>query len=191
MLMDKYIQIILSFIVTLLLIQPIHAESASIANVNIFNTGKRLVLNASLKDGFSEEIVEAINSGVPVGITYTLVLKRKIPLFLDKKIVMRKIKRFVKYDTLKEEYKLIDNNGQRTVTIITNDFDEVLRKMTQLESIHLVSNKRINEKEKYYVRVKAKLNSKRAWFPFNYILFFMPFLNFDTSWENSSSYTFR
>lgn len=189
--MDKTIQRILSFTVILLFIQPIYAESASITNINIFNTGKRLVLNASLKDGFSEEIVEAIDSGIPVRITYSIVLKRKTPLFLDKRVVVRKIKKSVKYDTLKEEYKLIDNNGKRTITTITNDFDEVLRIMTKLESIHLISNKRINENEKYYVRVKAELNSKRTWFPFNYILLFMPFLNFDTSWENSSSYTVK
>lgn len=189
MFLDKNFQKRLLFIVIFLFVRPIYAEGASIANIDIFNTGERLTLDVSLIDGFSEEIVEAINSGVPVGITYTLVLKKKVPLFFDQKIVMRKIKRFVKYDTLKEEYKLIGDNGKRTVTMTTNDFDDVLRVMTKLKSIHLISNKRVNKREKYYVRVKAELNSKRAWFPFNYILFFMPFLNFDTSWENSSSYT--
>ena len=170
---------------------PVYAKTASIDNIYIFNTGKRLVLDASLKDGLSEDIIEAIKSGLFVGITFTVVLKQKILFFYDKKIVTRKIKRYVKFDTLKEKYKLVDNNGRQTSERITEDFNEVIQTMTRLESIPLNSNKKLNKKEKYYVSVKAELNSKRTWFPFNYILLFMSYLNFDTSWENSSPFTFK
>ena len=180
-------KIFLVSLAILLVNNPVDAKAASIANIEVFNTGKRLVLDASLKDGFSEDVVEAIKSGVPVGITYAVVLKRKIPFFYDKKVATRTIKRYVKFDTLKEKYKIIDNNGKR----ITEDFNEVVRKMTQLDSIHLISNKRLDKKEKYYVNVKAELNSKQTWFPFNYILLFMSYLNFDTSWKSSSPFTFK
>lgn len=184
-------KIFLILFVVLLLSNTVYAKNAFIADIDVFNTGKRLVLDASLKDGFSEDIIEAIKSGVPVGITYTVVLKQKIPFFYDKKVVTRTIKRLVKYDTLKEKYKLIDNNGRKTTKRITEDFNEVIRTMTQLDSIHIVSNKRLNKKEKYYVSVKAELTSERTWFPFNYILLFMSYLNFDTSWENSSPVAFK
>ncbi len=184
-------KIFLILFVVLLLNNPVYASTASIDNIDVFNTGKRLVLDASLKDGFSEDIIEAIKSGVLVGITYTVVLKQKVPFFYDKKVVTRTIKRLVKYDTLKEKYKLTDNNGRKTTKRITEDFNEVVRTMTQLDSIHIVLNKRLNKKEKYYVSVKAELNSKRSWFPFNYILFFMSYLDFDTSWKNSSPVTFK
>tara|TARA_B100000315_G_C14185326_1_gene410844 strand:+ start:15 stop:587 length:573 start_codon:yes stop_codon:yes gene_type:complete len=168
-----------------------YAKTASIADIDLFNTGKRLVLYVSLKDGFSEDVVEAIKSGVPVGITYTVVLKQKIPVLYDKKVVTRTIKRYVKFDTLKEKYKIIDNNGRKTTKRITEDFNEVVRTMAQLDSIHLISNKKLNKKEKYYVNVKAELNSKQTWFPFSYILLFMSYLNFDTSWKSSSPFTFK
>lgn len=190
--MNRAIRIFLLLIIIVFPLQsPFVAESASIAKVDIFNTGKRLVLDVSLKDGFSEDIVEAINSGVPVGISYTIVLKKRNPFFFDKKVVVRNIKRTVKFDTLKEKYTLVDIRGKRSVTKITDNFDEVARTMTALESIHLISNNRLNQEKKYYVMVKAELNSKRAWFPFNYILYFVPFLNFDTSWQNSSPFTFK
>jgi len=184
-------KIFLVSLAILLVNNPVYAKAASIANIEVFNTGKRLVLDASLKDGFSEDVVEAIKSGVPVGITYAVVLKRKIPFFYDKKVATRTIKRYVKFDTLKEKYNIIDNNGNKITKRITEDFDEVVKKMAQLDSIHLISNKKLDKKEKYYVNVKAELNSKQTWFPFNYILLFMSYLNFDTSWESSSPFTFK
>ncbi len=177
---------------TILLVNnPVYAKTASIANIDVFNTGKRQILFVSLKDGFSEDIVEAIKSGLPVGITYTVVLKRKSLFFYDKKVVTRTIKRYVKFDTLKEKYKIIDTNGKKTTKRITEDFNEVHKTMAHLDSIHLISNKRLDKKEKYYVNVKAELNSKQTWFPFNYILLFMSYLNFDTSWKSSSPFTFK
>ena len=175
----------------LLLNSPVSAKTATIESIDVFNMGKRLVLDVSLKGGFSEEIIEAIKSGVPVGVTYTVVLNQNIPFFFDKKVVTRKIKKYVKYDTLKEKYKIIDNYGRQSKKRITEDISEVERIMTRLDFIHLLSNKRLDKKEKYYVSVKAELNSKRHWFPFNYILLFMPFLNFDTPWESSSPFTFK
>ena len=181
----------LVLLAVLLVNNPVYAKTASIVNIDLFNTGKRLVLYVSLKDGFSEDVVEAIKSGVTVGITYTVVLKQKVPFFYDKKVVTRTIKRYVKFDTLKEKYKIIDNNGRKTTKRITEDFNEVVRTMTQLDYIHLISNKRLNEKEKYYVNVKAELNSEQTWFPFSYILLFMSYLNFDTSWKSSSPLTLK
>lgn len=189
--MRAIFKIFLLSLAFLLLNHPVYAMTASIANIDVFDTGKRLVLDASLKDGFSEDIIEAIKSGVPVGITYTVVLKQKIPFFYDKKIVTRAIKRYVKFDTLKERYKLIEQYGKRKNKKITEDFNEVIRVMTSLDSVHLISNKKLDKKEKYYVSVKAELNSERTWFPFNYILLFMSYLNFDTSWKNSPPFTFK
>lgn len=184
-------RIILFYIVILLFKGPVCAESASIAQIDIFNSGKKLVLNAALQNGFSENIIEAIKSGVPVAITYTVVLKTKTPFFFDKKVAVRTIKRSVEYDTLTEEYSLSKISGKQTKTKITSDFDEVLETMTMLQSIPLILTKDLNKEKKYYAMVKARLSSERSWFPFNYILFFVPFLNFDTSWENSSPFAFK
>ncbi len=186
----KISRILLLCILTLLFKNSL-VESASIAQIDIFNVEKKLVLNATLKEGLSEDIIEAIKSGVPVAITYTVVLKAKTPFFLDKKIVMRNLKRSVEFDTLKEEYRLTKVNGKKSNIKITSDFDEVLKAMTRLESIPLISTQKLNKDKRYYAMVKAQLNSKRSWFPFNYILFFVPFLNFDTSWEDSSPFSFK
>jgi len=192
MVLKKFLKkiVAISFAVFIVM-PPIYATGSSIPNIKVVNTGGKLVLNASLKNGLSEEIIEVIKSGVPVSITYKVALKIKRPLFFNKKIDTRVIKRSVEYDILQEEYKLFNNSGRKITTKNTDDLDEALLSLTTLENIPLIETDKLNKDKKYFAEVKAQLNSKRSWFPFDYILFFFPFLNFDTSWENSSSFSLK
>ena len=58
--------------------------------------------------------------------------------------------------------------------------------MLTLKDIPIAPLFRLNPDEKYYVRVKADLETDRFWFPFNYIFFFVPFSDFETSWAQTS-----
>ncbi len=192
MLLKKTLKKIISLSFALFVVMPpIYATGSSIPNIKVVVTGGKLVLNASLKNGLSEEIIEAIKSGVPVSITYKAALKTKSPLFFNKKVTTRIIKRSIEYDTLQEEYNLINDIDKQITTKITDDFDEALSSMTTLENIPLIETNKLNKEKKYFAEVKAQLNSKKSWFPFDYILFFFHFSNFDTSWENSSSFSLK
>ena len=192
MILKKFLKKImaLSFAVFVVM-PPIYATGSSFPNIKVVVSGGKLVLNTSLENGLSEEIIEAIKSGVPVSITYKVTLKTKRPLLFNKKIGSRIIKRSVEYDTLQEEYKLINDSDKQVTTKITDDLDEALTSMTTLKNIPLMETNKLNKEKKYFAEVKAQLNSERSWFPFDYILVFFPFLNFDTSWENSSSFSLK
>ena len=58
--------------------------------------------------------------------------------------------------------------------------------MLTLNDIPIASTRNLDTNEKYYVRVKADLDADRFWFPFNHLLFFLPFSDFDTEWTESS-----
>ena len=58
--------------------------------------------------------------------------------------------------------------------------------MLTLNNIPIASTRSLDINEKYYVRVKADLDTERLWFPFNHLLFFLPFDDFDTTWTESS-----
>ena len=58
--------------------------------------------------------------------------------------------------------------------------------MLTLKNIPVIPIYKLDPEEKYYFRVKAELEADRLWFPFNYILFFLPIDDFETSWEHSS-----
>ena len=58
--------------------------------------------------------------------------------------------------------------------------------MLTLNNIPVSPLYRLDPKENYYIRVKADLETDRFWFPFNYIFFFVPFNDFQTSWAQTS-----
>jgi hypothetical protein len=58
--------------------------------------------------------------------------------------------------------------------------------MLTLENIPISSIRRLDFKEKYYVRIKASLETNEFWFPFNHLFFFLPLNSFNASWAESS-----
>ncbi len=169
---------------------PVYGK-ISIDNISITSMSEDIKISVTLHNGFSKNIVEAIESGVPVTFTYYLELRRKVPMWFDDKVSMRTIKRTLQYDTLKKEYEFRYVDGEESGNKITKEFDEIKELMTQIDGISLASSKMLNPNKKYYVRIRANMKSERLWFPFSYILFFFSFFDFDTSWEKSSPFIIK
>ncbi|MBI5183133.1 MAG: DUF4390 domain-containing protein [Nitrospinae bacterium] len=183
-------QIIPLLLITIVLSTPCYGK-ISIDNISITNMSKEIRISATLHNGFTENIVEAIESGVPVTFTYYLELCRKVPMWFDNKVSMRTIKRSLQYDTLKKEYEFTYLDDKESSPKIIKGFDEIKELITRLDDVSLGSSKMLNPNNKYYVRIRANMKSKRPWFPFNYILFFFSFFDFDTSWEKSSPFIIK
>jgi hypothetical protein len=108
-------------------------------------------------------------------------------LGLDDKIYGREIKKIVKYDVLKKEYKFMMLDGQEINEKTLYSIEEVYLAMGELNDFTFVPASFLNKGQSYYVRIKAEMRSLKLWFPFNYILFFAPLLtNFETTWQEST-----
>ena len=55
----------------------------------------------------------------------------------------------------------------------------------QLLAADIHSGSLTDTNEKYYIRVKANLETDRLWFPFNHLFFFLPFNDFDFGWYSN------
>jgi hypothetical protein len=58
--------------------------------------------------------------------------------------------------------------------------------MLTLENIPIASTRRLTSNEKYYIRIKANLETNHMWFPFNHLFSYLPFNNFEAAWAESS-----
>ena len=56
-------------------IPSVFAASPNMVNIGVAVKGKYLVMNSRLIDGFTEKIIEAIESGVPMGFTFEIELR--------------------------------------------------------------------------------------------------------------------
>lgn len=158
----------------------------SIVNISVGSSGNLVTIDATLTDGFTDSMLEAIESGVPMTFTYHVELRKIEDLWADKLISSATIANTVQYDSLKKVYRFSSAGKNVKQKVITRDRALYQKLMVTLENIPIASTYKLSPDESYYVRVKADLETDRLWFPFNYLFFFVPFNDFKTSWAKSS-----
>ena len=174
------------FMLTMGLVSPVSAVSPDVVNVGVGTNGKYLVMNARLVDGFTEKILEAIENGVPMGFTFEIELRKANTLLMDSLVSSNKVRHRVQFDSLKKAYRFSEFGKNVKRKIITRKESRYQKLMLTLKDIPIAPIYKLDPNEKYYVRVKADLETDRFWFPFNYIFFFVPFSAFETSWAQTS-----
>ena len=167
-------------------VSPVLAESPDVVNIGVGTRGKYVVVNARLIDGFSETIKEAIENGVPMGFTFEIELRQDNTAWIDSLISSNKVRHRVQFDSLKKMYRFSEFGRNVRRNIITRKDSRYQKLMLTLKDIPIAPIYKLDPNEKYYVRVKADLETDRFWFPFNYIFFFVPFSEFETSWAQTS-----
>ncbi len=143
-------------------------------------------MNARLVDGFTKSIQEAIESGVTMTFTYQIELRKENILLNDSLISSNTVQHTAKYDSLKKVYRFSAFGKGVKRKITTRNRENYQKLMLTLKNIPIASIRRLDPNEKYYIRVKADLETDRLWFPFNYLFFFLPFNDFNASWAESS-----
>lgn len=174
------------FLLAIGLVSPVSAVSPDVVNIGVGTKGKYVVVNARLVDGFTEKIQEAIENGVPMGFTFEIELRKENALWVDSLVSSNKVRHRVRFDSLKKTYRFSEFGKNIKRNIITREVSRYQKLMLTLEDIPVAPIYKLDPNEKYYVRVKADLETDRFWFPFNYIFFFVPFSEFETSWVQTS-----
>ena len=144
------------------------------------------MINARLLEGFTDSIEEAIESGVPITFTFEAELRQVNDFWNDTLISSNTINHTIKYDSLKKVYRFTEFGKGVKRKIATRNKQKYQQMMLTLDNIPISSARRLNFNEKYYVRIKASLETDRFWFPFNHLFFFLPFDSFDAAWTESS-----
>lgn len=165
------------------------AASSEIANIGVSIVGNYVTMNAVLTDGIEGKILEAVESGVPMTVTFNIELRKQVAMWNDPLIRSNEVSHTVQFDSLKKVYRFSEVGKNVKRKIITREKDRYRKLMATLKNIPIAPIYRLDPAEKYYVRVKADLEVDRFWFPFNHLFFFVPFNDFQTSWAQTSPIT--
>jgi hypothetical protein len=121
-----------------------------------------------------------------MGFTFEIELRKENAIWVDSLVSSNKVRHRVRFDSLKKTYRFSEFGKNIKRNIITREVSRYQKLMLTLEDIPVAPIYKLDPNEKYYVRVKADLETDRFWFPFNYIFFFVPFSEFETSWVQTS-----
>src|SRR3989338_8124632 len=136
----------------------------AVDKVVIRNNSDSVQVSFEIKNAFTKDIEEGIKSGIPMTFRHT-----------------------VKYDTLKEEYEIVQGEKPigtdlKSVPIRVKEIEQAKKIMAGGDNIIIKPASALKKGEGYQIRIKATLDPVNLPFPLNYMLFFVSFWNYETGW---------
>jgi hypothetical protein len=132
-------------------------SAAEIGRVTPVARDGRLLVSFQLTDGFTEEIREAIDSGLTTSFSYEIELRRATPVWVDRTIATANVAVSVRYDNLTRWYEVTrTQDGRVEETYMTEKLDEVRQKMTEFDKLPIFATRSLEANAEYYVRVRAQ-----------------------------------
>jgi hypothetical protein len=136
-----------------LAVAPLHAEGLRI--VPLVRDGNVLV-TFQLTDGFTDQVRDAIRSGLKTIFTFNVELRLAVPAWVDRTIATAVVANTVEYDNLTREAKLLRTRDGKVEKQEATSDDAVIRDwMTGFDRLPLFRTTVLEPNREYYVRVVA------------------------------------
>ncbi len=181
----RLMRILLVVLSLALLVDVVNADEARMDNV-VVTYDSEIHLSFEVRDAFTADIEEAIDSGIPTTFTFLVKLYRTRAFMTDKHIGTWNFKHTVKYDSLKAEYELtleklnggtVKDDTQRTI-----DASEMKHLMVTGDDIVIKTGKALLSGKTYELKVMAELDPVELPHLLDYMFFFVKLWDFETDW---------
>jgi uncharacterized protein DUF4390 len=148
---------------TAMAVGPVLADPADIAVTPIARDNQVLV-SFELTEGFTPEVRDAIQSGLPTTFSYEVEL-RSASSWFDRTLATVRLTASVRFDNLTRRYQMSRTlDGRVEDARPTEDQDAVRRWMTHFDSVLLTSTTALEANGEYYVRVRAQQRPRSTWY---------------------------
>ena len=126
----------------------------------------RVYVSFSMTEAFSEEVREAIGSGLETSFSYEVELRRGGPFWFARTIEAIVLTATVRYDNLTRRYHVTrEQDGRVEASEVFDSEDEVRQRLTSFERLPLFSTERLEANAEYSLRVRARTRPRRAGLP--------------------------
>lgn len=127
---------------------------------------KQMVVTLEIADAYTDDVREAIASGLRTTFTYDVELRMLVAGWVDRTIATSVVSISDQYDNLTRRHSLSRTvDGRIDEAVVTEDEEVVRRWLTQVERLPLCSTAKLERNRDYYVRVNARKRPTRT-FPF-------------------------
>jgi hypothetical protein len=117
----------------------------------------RVVVSVELADAYTDEVREAISSGLRTTFTYDVELRMVVPVWVDRTIATTTVAISDQYDNLTRRHSLSRTiDGRVTDTVVTSDEAVVRKWLTTLDGVPVCGTSKLDSARDYYVRISAQ-----------------------------------
>lgn len=145
----------LVFVLTALAAGHVSAWADTLRIVPLIRDGHVLV-TCRLDDGFTDDVRQVIQSGLKTTFTYTVELRVKVPVWVDKVVGTSTVTTTVQYDNLTRRHAVSRYlDGRIDVAKVTEDEVVVRELLTAFDKLPLFKTSRLEPNREYYLVVRA------------------------------------
>jgi hypothetical protein len=118
----------------------------------------RVLVSVELADAYTEEVREAISSGLRTTFTYDIELRTKVPAWVDRTVATAVVTMIDQYDNLTRRHTLTRTiDGRVDQTTVTEDEAIARRWLTAFNRLPLCDTSKLDQSRDYYVRIRARI----------------------------------
>lgn len=144
--------------VALLLVLGTSLQAADAFRIVPLVRDDKVLVTFDLADGFTDEVRDAIKSGLQTTITYTVDLRMQASLWVDRTIASAVLSTTVQYDNLTRRYTIVRAlDGRVEETRVTEEEPVVKQMLTNIDRIALFRTTMLEPNREYYLRVRAQV----------------------------------
>ena len=171
----------------LLVIHPGLAWSAreitpEIKDIIVTTSDVDLLMFATVKNGFTPEMIDEAKDGTPIVFTFHLKLVKTSEHWLDTSLVETTVTHTLSYDPQEQEYRVTFSN-QKDKMVATRDLEEAQKLMAELNGVKVIALSRLIPDAPYAIDFKVVLKKGSLPLGMQKILPFSSLWNFETDWR--------
>ncbi|MGE3276644.1 MAG: DUF4390 domain-containing protein [Vicinamibacterales bacterium] len=116
----------------------------------------RVLVSCTLEHGFDEDVRSIVQSGLRTTFTYTVDLKLKVPMWVDRTIATSLVSTIVEFDNLTRRYTISRTlDGRMLDSRVTEDEAVVQELVTSFDRLALFDTSLLEVNREYYLDVRA------------------------------------
>lgn len=156
-------------------------REAFIKDIVVSNTKDHVLLYFEVENCFTDEMREAIDSGINTTFTFFVRLHKVNSFWFDEELADLKFSHHIHYNSLKEIYEVsLCENGNKNFEV--KDFSRAKKLMSRVVGLKIAELYKLKEGERYRVDIMAELDKVRLPFYLDYLFFFVSLWDFETDW---------
>lgn len=119
---------------------------------------KTVVVSVDLPEAFTEEVRQAIASGLRTTFIYEVELRMDVPIWVDRTIATAVIAVSDHYDNLTRRHNLLRTiDGRVAEALVTENESLAKRWLTSLSVVPICPTSRLDQHRDYHVRIRARV----------------------------------
>lgn len=157
-------------------------ENPEIKDIIVTTSDIDLLLFATVKNGFTQEMLDGVKTGTPVVFNYMLELVKTSGNWFDTTLVETAVTHTLTFDPQQQEYRVAFSD-QNDKTVATRNLDEAKQLMAELNGVKVIALAQLVPGAPYAIHFKVTLKKGSLPLGLHRLLPISPLWDFETDWR--------